>query len=69
MVIQETKMKKEMLEKIKFSSNMNGEASNSKGVAGGLLTLYNTKQFKINSLYNDGNILFCRVFHIFSNES
>ena len=58
-----------MLEKIKFSSNMKGEASNSKGAAGGLLTLYNSKQFKINTIYNGENILFCMVFHIFYNES
>ena len=68
-MIQETKMKKEILEKIKFSNNMNGEASDSKSASGGLLNLYNIKKFKINTLYNDGNILFYMVFHTYSNES
>ena len=57
-----------MLEKIIFSSTMKGEASDLEGVSGGLLILYKSKQFKINILYNDGNILLSRVSHNFSNE-
>ena len=69
LLIQETKMKKESLGKIKFSSIMSGEASYFEGVSGGLLTLYNNKQFRYNTLYNDGNILLCRMFHMYSNDS
>ena len=43
LMIQETKMKKESLGKISFSNNMSGEASNSEGASGGLLTLFNNK--------------------------
>lgn len=69
MLIQETKMKKDSLAKIKFSNTMSGEASDSEGASGGLLTLFNNKQFRFEIEYNDGNILFCRVFHMYSNES
>ena len=42
MRIQETKMKKESVERINFSSNMERLAMNSNGASGGLLTLYNS---------------------------
>ena len=42
-MIQETKMRKDMLEKIIFSSSMKGEASDSEGASRGLLILYNAK--------------------------
>ena len=58
-----------MLEKIIFSSSMKGEASDSEGVSRGLLILYNAKQFKVNILYNDGNILLGRALHNFTKES
>jgi len=57
LMIQETKMKKESLERIKFSNIMSGEALNSKGASRGLLTLFNNKHFRVESEYNDGNIL------------
>ena len=43
LLIQETKIKKEILGKIKFSNTMSGEASNLEGASRGLLTLYNIK--------------------------
>ena len=69
LLIQETKMKKEILGKIKFSNTMSEEALDSEGASGGLLTLYNTKKFKIHTMHNDDNIFFRKVIHIFSNES
>ena len=48
---------------------MSGEASDSKGAPRGMLTLFNNKHFRCKSEYNDGNILFCRVYHMHSNES
>ena len=69
LMIQETKMKKDSLGKIKFSNIMSGEDSNSEGVSRGLLILFNNKNFRFESEYNDGNILFCRVYHMHSNES
>ena len=61
-------MKKESLGNISFSNNMSGEASSFEGVSGGFLTLFNNKQFKFNTFYNDGNIIFCKVFHLYSND-
>ena len=55
--------------KIKFSNLMSGEASDSEGAFGGLLTLFNTKHFRVESIFNEGNILFCKVLHIHSNET
>ena len=68
LMIQETKMKKGFLGKIKFRNLMSGEASNSDGASGGLLTLFNTKFFRMESSCNEGNILFCNFFHIPSND-
>ena len=47
---------------------MSREASDSDGASGGLLTLFKTKIFKVETVFNEGNILFCKVFHIHSNE-
>jgi len=69
LMIQETKLKKESLGKISFSNNMSGEASDSKGETRGLLILFNNKQFRFTTLYNDGNILFCKVFHMYSSDT
>ena len=68
-MIQETKMKKDSLGKIKFSNMMSGEASNLEGASGGLLTFFNNKHFRVELDFNEGNILFCKVHHIQSNES
>ena len=57
-LIQETKMKKESLEKIKFNNSMKGIASNSEGVSGGLLLLFNDKYFNIVAEFDEDNILF-----------
>lgn len=67
-LIQEMKMKKERLGNIIFSSTMNGIASNSEGASGGLLLLFNKRHFKIEPKYDEGNILFCRVFHLHTND-
>ena len=61
-------MKKDILGKIKFSSVMCGEASNSNGASGGLLTLFKTKLFRVETIINEGNILFNKVFHFHSND-
>ena len=68
-MIQETKMKNDILGKIKFSNMMSGEALDLEGASGGLLTLFNKKHFRVELDFNDGNILFYRVYHIHSNES
>ena len=62
-------MKKNSLGKIKFNNLMSGEALDLEGASRGLLTLFNTKFFRVESFYNEGNILFCKVFHIHSNEN
>ena len=67
-MIQETKMKKDSLRNIKFSNMMSGEASDSDGASGGLLTLYKTNLFRVETICNEGNILFYRVFHIHSKD-
>ena len=68
-MIQETKMKKDSLGKIKFNSTMSGEASDSDGASGGVLTIFNTKIFRVELVFNEGNILLCKVFHYHSNDS
>ena len=51
MLIQETKMKKDLVGKISFSNSMDGEATNSEGASGGLLTLFNNKHFLVSTIY------------------
>ena len=68
-LIQETKMKKERMENIKFNNSMKGIASNSEGASGGLLLLFNDKYFNIVAEYDEDNILFCRVQHLHTNDS
>ena len=48
---------------------MSGKASNSEGASGGLLTLFKNKHFRVESIFNEGNSLFCKVYHIQSNEN
>jgi len=67
-MIQETKMKKDSLRNIKFNNMLSGEVSDSDGAFGGLLTLYKTNLFRVETIFNEGNILFCKVFHIHSKE-
>ena len=43
LLIQETKMKKEVLGKISFGNNMVGEAMDPEGVSRGFLNLFNNK--------------------------
>lgn len=69
LMIQETKMKKDFLEKIKFINMMSGETSDAEGASGGLLTLFNTKHFRIEAIFNEGNVLLCHVHHIHSKEN
>ena len=69
LLIQETKMRKEMTGKLSFSSNMSGEATNSEGATDGMLTLFNKKAFHISTILNEGNALLCRVFHLHSSNS
>ena len=58
LMIQETKMKKDSLRNIKFSNMMSGEASDSDGASRGLLILYKTNLFRVENIFNEGNILF-----------
>ena len=51
-------MKKDSLAKIKFSNLMSGEALESNDASGRLLTLYNTKKFRVENFFNKGNIFF-----------
>ena len=48
---------------------MSGEALDSEGAYGGLLTLFNNKNFRVESIFNEGNILFYKFYHILSNEN
>ena len=64
MLIQETKMKKDLVTKISFSNNMDGEATNFEGAFRGLLTFYNNKHFLVTTIYNEGNSLLCKVLRI-----
>ena len=68
-MIQETKIKKESLGDIKFSNSMSGVTLDLEEASRGLLTFFNNKHFRFDLEYNDGNILFCRVFHMHSNET
>ena len=45
LLVQETKMKKEVVSKLSFNSNMFGEASDLKGATGGVLPLYKNKAY------------------------
>ena len=69
MLIQEKIMKKDLVGKISFGNTMDGEATNSEGASGGLLTLFNNKHFKVTYMYNEGNTLLCKFFHMNSNDS
>lgn len=68
-LIQETKMKKDLVGKISFCSSMEGHAINVEGASGGLLTLFNHKHFQVTTIHNEGNILLCKVFHMYSKDS
>lgn len=69
LLIQETKMKKENLGNIRFSSTMKGIASDVEGASGGLLLLFNDRHFKIEPEFDEDNILFYRFHHLHSNDS
>ena len=69
LLIQETKMKKDMVGKLSLSSSIYGEAIDSEGVVSDLLMFFNNKAFKISTIYNEGNALLCNVFHIHSRDS
>lgn len=62
-------MKKDVVEKIKFSSKMQSVASDSEGAARGLLFLYSSKKFQVNAVFNEGNILLYKVVHLLSNKT
>ena len=67
-LIQETKMKRDLVNKFSFSKTMSSEASDSDEASGGVLTLYNSKDFKLSTIYNADNALLCEVCHIQSND-
>ena len=68
-LIQETKMKKDLAGKISFSNYMAGEATDVEGAFGGFLTLFNSKHFQVNTIHNEGNTLLCKVVNISSKDS
>ena len=69
LLIQETKLKKEMVGKLSFNKFMSSEATDSKGAYGGVLMLYNNKAYHISTIYDVGNALLCKVSHIHSDDS
>ena len=69
LMIQETKMKKDLVKRISFSKKFCCEASDSDGASGGVLTLYNSRAFKLTTLFKSSNAILCEVHHIQSNDS
>ena len=69
LLIQETKMRKDMVGKLSFNKSMSSEAIDLKGAGGGVLMLYNNKAYQISTIYNACNALLCKVSHIHSDES
>ena len=69
LLIQETKMKRDLVNKISFSKTMCSDASDLDRASGGVLILYNSRAFKLSSIYNADNALLCEVSHIHSNDS
>ena len=59
MVIQEMKMKKDLVGKIYFSNNLDGEVTNFEGASRGFLTLYNNKHFLVTTIYK--KVIHCYV--------
>lgn len=62
-------MTTDILRNIKFSSLMSGVGLDAKGASSGLLTLYNSKHFRVEVVYNEGNILLFDVHHIRPNKN
>ena len=69
LLIQETKMKRDLVNRFSFSKTMSSKASNLDGASGGVLTLYNSRAFKLSTIYNADNALLYEVSHIQSNDS
>ncbi len=67
-LIQETKMRKESMERISFNRSLEGFATNSNGALRGLLTLCNSNLFKSHVLYSEGNILLIQDENIKNKE-
>ncbi len=57
LLIQETKMQKDKVGKLSFSSNMSSEGMDLDRAIGGVLTLLNRKAFHISRILNEGNAL------------
>ena len=62
-------MKRDLVSRISFSNSFSYEASDSEGASGGVLTLYNSRAFKLTPLFSSSNALLCKVFHFQSNDS
>ena len=69
LLIQETKMKRDLVNKISFSKLMNSEATDSDGAFGGVLILYTNRAYKLSPIFNVDNTLLCKVSHIHSDDS
>ena len=69
LMLQKTKMKRDLVKRISFSKNFYCVASDSDRGSGGFLTLYDTRAFKLTTLHSSTNSLLCEVFHFQSNES
>ena len=60
-LIQETKMKKEKVEKISFGKGLRNSATNSDGASGGLLTIWKDS-LDANIIFDGDNILLINFF-------
>ncbi len=69
LMIQETKMKRDLVKRISFNKAFSYEASNLEGASRGVLILYNSRAFKLSTLFSIHNALLCEVSHIHSNDS
>ena len=69
LLIQETKMKREMVGKTSFNKFISNEAIDLEGASGGVLMLYKKGVHKITSIYNAGNAFLCKLSHIHSDDS
>ena len=61
-LIQETKMKKENIEKVSFGKDMKNMAIDSDGALGGLLSIWK-ESLEANIIFNEGNIFLMNFFN------
>lgn len=69
LLIQETKMRKDVVGKLSFNKYMSSKATDLEEALGGMLMLYNNKAYQSSTIYNVGNSILCKVSHIHSDDS